>query len=230
MSANAASDVIEFMGTSSSPVLCAASGDTPAGVYEDIVRRVNEEDLNIQHWSFVGLDEWAGMNGQDEGSCRYYLDLQLFHRLEIPASKICFFDGRATDLGKECVNVEDFIARKGGIQVAVLGLGMNGHIGMNEPGSPGSLRSHVSDLDPITKQVGQKYFKKQQQLTKGITLGLATLMEAKYIILLVSGEHKSEIVKQMLTSAISERLPCTLLRNHPRLRIHLDKGAAKQLF
>ncbi len=104
---------------------------------------------------------------------------------------------------------------------------MNGHIGMNEPGTSAALRSHVTALDPITKETAQKYFKEQRQLTNGVTLGLATLMEARYIILLVSGAHKAGIVKKILEDEISEQIPGSLLRNHPGLNIYLDAEAAK---
>ncbi|MEI9806383.1 MAG: 6-phosphogluconolactonase [Bacteroidota bacterium] len=140
---------------------------------------------------------------------------------------MCFFNGRAKDLDKECEDVERFIHQQGGIDLAILGLGMNGHIGMNEPGTSAALRSHVTALDPITKETAQKYFKEQRQLTNGVTLGLATLMEARYIILLVSGAHKAGIVKKILEDEISEQIPGSLLRNHPGLNIYLDAEAAK---
>lgn len=226
LSMQAADDVIKLMKSRSHPLLCAASGDTPAGLYKEIVGKVNKNELNISDWSFVGLDEWVGMNETDEGSCRFNLNDQLFNFLKIAGDKIGFFDGRTNDLDKECEDVESFIQKHEGIDVAILGLGMNGHIGMNEPGTSPALRSHVTALDPITQKVGQKYFKQQQQLKEGITLGIATLLESKHIILLVSGSHKAEIVKKMLEGDISEKLPGSLLRNHPSLKVYLDKNAA----
>ncbi|MDP9230497.1 MAG: glucosamine-6-phosphate deaminase [Bacteroidota bacterium] len=227
LSEQAANDVVQLMRSRNNPLLCAASGDTPAGLYKEIVDKVNKNELDISDWSFAGLDEWVGMNENDEGSCRFNLNDQLFRPLKIAANKISFFDGKANDLHKECEDVESFILQKGGIDVAILGLGMNGHIGMNEPGTSPALRSHVTALDPITQKVGQKYFKEKQQLTAGITLGLATLMESSYIILLVSGSHKAEIVKKILEEEISEQLPGSLLRNHPSLKIYLDAEAAR---
>ncbi len=183
--------------------------------------------MDISNWSFVGLDEWIGMNAGDEGSCRYHLNTQLFQPLQIAENKICFFNGRITEANKECEYIESFIRQHGGIDVSILGLGMNGHIGMNEPGTLPSLRSHVTALEPITQKTGQKYFKEQRQLTEGITLGLATIMESKHIILLVSGSHKAEIVQRLIKEKISEQLPGSLLRNHPGLKIYLDKAAAQ---
>jgi galactosamine-6-phosphate isomerase len=106
---------------------------------------------------------------------------------------------------------------------------MNGHIGMNEPGTPAAMRTHVSTLDATTQKVGQKYFNEQQQLTQGITLGLQTIMEARHLILLVSGEHKAAIVRRVLQEESSEQLPASLLRHHPQLHVYLDKAAAAQI-
>jgi galactosamine-6-phosphate isomerase len=226
LSSRAAEDVIQLMRSRNNPLLCAASGDTPAGLYKEIVDKVNKTELDISNWSFVGLDEWVGMNETDEGSCRFNLNEQLFDPLKITRNKISFFDGRANDLDKESEDVESFIQKYEGIDVAILGLGMNGHIGMNEPGTSPALRSHVTALDPVTQKVGQKYFKKEQQLKEGITLGIATLLESKHIILLVSGSHKAQIVKKMLEDEITEELPGSLLRNHPSFKVYLDKNAA----
>ncbi len=229
MSKQAADDVIQTMQPYKHPLICVASGDSPIGLYREIVERVNKKQLDISNWLFVGLDEWVGMNGNDEGSCRYHLNRQLFQPLQTTMDKICFFDGRENDLEEECQRIENFIHEHGGIDVAILGLGMNGHIGMNEPGTPLNKRSHVTDLDSTTKQVGQKYFKKNQKLTQGITLGLTTLMEARHIILLVSGKHKAEITQKIIEEEISEKLPATLLRHHPALKIYLDAEAAGKM-
>jgi len=106
---------------------------------------------------------------------------------------------------------------------------MNGHIGMNEPNTSIQTRSHIINLDPLTVEVGQKYFKKPQPLDKGITLGIETLLEAKHIILVVTGAKKAAIVKQVLEGPISEAVPASLLRNHPNCSIYLDKAAASAL-
>ncbi len=229
MSKQAADNVIQTMQLYKHPLICVASGDSPAGLYKEIVERVAAKQLNISDWFFVGLDEWAGMNGNDEGSCRYHLNLQLFYPLQTTHDKICFFDGRANDLDTECRQVENFIHDHGGIDVAILGLGMNGHIGMNEPGTSQNTHSHVTELDSTTQQVGQKYFKNQQALTKGVTLGIATLMEARHIILLASGKHKAEITQKIIEEEISEELPATLLRHHPSFKIYLDAKAVSKM-
>ena len=230
MSKQAADEVIEVMQSRKQPLICTASGDSPAGLYKEFVERAGKKQLDASGWFFVGLDEWVGMNENDEGSCRYHLNQQLFDPLQVAGDKICFFDGRAVDLQAECEQTEDFIHEHGGIDVAILGVGMNGHVGMNEPGTSANTHSQIINLDATTQKVGQKYFKKEQRLTEGITLGVATLMEADTIILLVSGKHKAEIVQKIIEDEISEKLPATLLRKHPALKIYLDADAASKIF
>jgi len=229
MSRAAAKEILQLLQALSSPLICIASGDTPAGLYKEMVDQVNRKHINTNEWNYVGLDEWMGMNGYNEGSCRYYIDQQVFDPLNVPIKRIAFFDGTVSEPAKECERVERFIQAHKKIDIAILGLGMNGHIGMNEPGTSASLRSHVSKLDPQTQEVGQKYFKSKTALTNGLTLGMATILEAKHIFLLVSGTKKAAIAGKMLTEEISEQLPCTLLRNHAGLRIYLDKEASVQL-
>jgi glucosamine-6-phosphate isomerase len=226
MSKRAADDVISLMQSIQQPVICTASGDSPAGLYREIVKRSGKKQLDVSDWLFVGLDEWRGMNGKDEGSCRYHLNQQLFQPLNIPESSICFFDGRAKDPDQECQHTESFIHEHGGINIAIVGLGINGHVGMNEPGTSAQLRSHVAAIDSTTQKVGQKYFKTPRQLTEGITLGIANLMETHQVFLLASGAHKAEIIKRALEEEPSEQLPFSLLKKHPGLRIYLDKSAA----
>jgi len=225
----AADSVTKLMQQVKNPLICTASGDSPAGVYKELLKKVSAKDVNVSDWYFVSLDEWAGMNENDEGSCRFHLDSQLFNPLYVPAERICFFDGRANDLEKDCLQIENFITNHGGITAAIVGLGMNGHVGMNEPGTSPELYSHIAEIDTETQKVGQKYFKEQQHLSHGLTLGIASLMKARHIILLVNGAKKAQIVQKVLEGEISESLPASLLRKHPDLKVYLDKEAASML-
>ncbi len=230
MSKKAANDVLKMVdGLKKKPVLCTASGDSPAGLYEELARRISGENRDIAGWQFVGLDEWLHMNGNDEGSCRFHLNNQLFRPLKVKEENIGFFDGRAKDPEVECERIEQFIKAHQGIDIAIVGLGMNGHIGMNEPGTSHYLHSHVSDLAEQTIQTGQKYFKETTPLSKGLTLGIANLMEARQVILVVSGSKKGAIVKQVLEGKISEELPASLMRNHKHFTVYLDAAAARYL-
>lgn len=229
LSAQLADSLLQFLQSKQNPLLCVASGDSPKGLYKELVKRSSNSEANFSAWSFVGLDEWLGMNGEDEGSCRFHLNDQLFRLLQIEEEKICFFDGRAKDAVAECNRIEEFIRQHNGIDAAIVGLGMNGHVGMNEPGTSPALHAHVTELDPVTQQVGQKYFTQKQELTGGLTLGIADLMESRAVFLVVNGRHKAEVVRRMLNEPISENLPASLLRRHPNLRIYLDKEAASCL-
>lgn len=229
MSALAAGHLKSFMSQRGSPLLCVASGDSPAGLYRNLVKGVRKDGWESGHWKYVGLDEWIGMNGSDEGSCRYHLDQQLFTPLAVAPERICFFNGRAADPAQECTAVESFISQHNGIDVAILGLGLNGHIGMNEPGSDPNSRSHISELDPLTIQTAQKYFSSAREITGGLTLGMATILEARTIFLLVSGERKAPVVKQMLEGPLTTSLPASFLQNHSGARIYLDRDAASLL-
>lgn len=229
LSKKAADDVIQSLRSLKHPLFCVASGESPAGLYKELSGYHHQGMLDISHWYFLGLDEWMGLGKGDEGSCRNMLDRHLFRPLEVKEEQICFFDGKTIDPAGECQRVEEFIQRHGPIEVAVLGLGMNGHIGLNEPGTPSFLRSHVSEIDKMTEQVGQKYFTRPQPLARGITLGLATLMEAKRLILIVNGARKAAIVQQVLEEEATESLPATLLRDHPDFTIYLDNAAASLL-
>lgn len=229
LSKKAADDLVVLTRSIKEPLVCTASGDSPSGLYKELVYKVSEKHPDISSWYFVGLDEWTGMNGKDEGSCRFYLDRQFFHPLAVREERICFFDGRAADAQAECQRTENFIEKHQGIDVAILGLGMNGHVGMNEPGTPPDLRSHLADIDPQTQAVGQKYFTQQKDISHGLTLGIATLNEAKQIMLLVSGAHKAAIVKRVVEEEASEQLPASLLRDHPGFTLYLDQAAAQFL-
>ena len=229
MSAKAAEAVMQIMQSKRNPVLCPASGDSPTGLYKELIHDASKFKRDISGWYFVGLDEWLSMNGDDEGSCRFHLNNQLFNPLHISENNICFFDGKTKDLNAECDKVESFITKHGGIDVAIVGLGMNGHVGMNEPGTSSALRSHVTEIDAITQQVGQKYFKEKTHISKGITLGIANIMEARNVLLIVSGNKKAEIVRRLLEGEISEQLPASLLRNHPNCSVYLDAEAASLL-
>ncbi len=229
LSREVADEVIAHLSKSEHPLFCPASGDTPTGLYNELVKRHQQKVINANAWYFVGLDEWSGMNGEDEGSCRDYLNKHLFSPLQTNENHIGFFDGKAVNPESECQRVEQFITTNKGIDVIVLGLGLNGHIGMNEPGSSPQLHSHFSLLDPLTAEVGQKYFKSETKLTHGLTLGIATIMKAKHVILMVNGEKKASIVKKVIEGEITNDVPASLLRKHTSFSLFMDKAAAAKI-
>ncbi|MEO8110854.1 MAG: glucosamine-6-phosphate deaminase [Ginsengibacter sp.] len=229
MSHKAANDLLNFINGKPHPLLCTASGDSPKGMYKELIKQVKEKNIDISGWKFLSLDEWAGMNENDEGSCRFHLNKDLFGPLNVAEKNIIFFDGRAKNSEEECERIETFINDHGGIDVAIVGLGINGHVGMNEPGTPANSRAHVAEIASTTQAVGQKYFTREQSLTHGLTLGITSLLNAGNIMLLVSGNKKAAAVQKMIEEEISTQLPASLLRNHKSFHVYLDTAAASQL-
>lgn len=226
MSKQAADAIAQILQPVTAPLVCVASGDSPKGLYKEWQLQQEKKIINVHNWYFLGLDEWIGLSENDEGSCRYMLNRDVFHPLQIQPDKICCFDGNTANTEAECKRVENYIQQHAAIDVAVVGLGMNGHVGLNEPGTSPLLYSHVSAIHPVTNKVGQKYFSKPQTLTQGITLGIATLMKAKHLIFIVSGQKKAAILKQAIEGDITEQVPASLLRSHPQFYVYADKEAA----
>ncbi|NEU07030.1 glucosamine-6-phosphate deaminase [Flavihumibacter sp. R14] len=222
----AASFVADHIRKNPSALICFPSGDTPTGVLRYLVDDVREGKLNIKECDFVGLDEWAGLNAGDEGSCRHYMDEQFFQPLGIEADKIHFFDGAAADLEAECSRINQLVKEKNGIDLMMVGLGMNGHVGLNEPGVDFSLYAHLSELADDTKEVAKKYFRKEVPLTYGITLGPRHLLEAKVAVLIASGSKKAVIVARTLEGDVGSEVPASIIQRHENAYVYLDEDAA----
>ena len=229
MSGGAAADLLLLLQTINKPLICVASGASTAGLYKGLVYLVKEAAVDTSAWHFASLDEWIRMDGTDEGSCRNQLDKQLFYPLRIPEQRICFFNGKAEDKESECAKIEAFIQQFKQIDVAILGIGVNGHIGMNEPGTSAALRSHVAATHVSTQQIGQRFFKEPRKLDAGLTLGIATLLEANHIMLLATGENKAKSVHEMINEPQSEEMPASLISDHKNLMVYLEKEAAAGL-
>lgn len=206
-------------------LLCFASGHTPIGVFKCLVEDVQAGKLDISQCTFIGLDEWGGMNGSHHGSCRHMMDQDFFLPLNIPEKQILFFDGTAADFQRECDRVNAFISARGVLDVMLVGIGLNGHLGMNEPGTPFNTYAHVSELAEETKQVGQKYFPGETILSKGLTLGLAHFREARLPIIMASGTKKASIIKKMMEIEPTEGLPASIVHLTPQAVVMVDQAA-----
>jgi 6-phosphogluconolactonase/glucosamine-6-phosphate isomerase/deaminase len=136
------------------------------------------------------------------------------------------FNGKANDLAQECKDIDGFIEHNGGIDYMFLGLGMNGHLALNEPGVDPESRSHVMPLDSVTRQVAVKYFEEMPDISRGITLGIKNILDSKHIQLLITGKKKRDIVKRILASEATNMLPATLLFGHSNAEFILDTQAA----
>jgi glucosamine-6-phosphate isomerase len=176
------------------------------------------------------LDEWVGLDENDEGSCRRSLYRNLFNPLNIDKENITCFDAKSPDLLNECQRVDHIINEWGGIDLIVLGIGMNGHLGFNEPGCNPDLCSLVIDLDEITKVVGEKYFPDKVVPHKGISLGMAQIMASRKVIVMANGEKKADIVQKVVESEISIQIPASLIRNHFNSCLFIDEKASRKLF
>jgi len=218
--------IIEVLVQKPEALICIASGDTPLGVCKYLAK---SDPKLFTKCTFVGLDEWVGMDENDEGSCKYGIYQYLLKPLNIPPDRIKYFDAKADDLNSECEKINQFIASHGGLDVMLVGVGMNGHIALNEPNTSFETYAHVSDLEEITISVGQKYFKTPTILTQGITLGLKHLQEAKLPILIANGAKKSPVIKKALTEAISEQFPASIFQKIAHSLVMLDQEAAQEL-
>jgi glucosamine-6-phosphate isomerase len=229
MSRATADLIVEQIRQKPDSLLCFPSGDSPTIVLKYLVKYGLEGHVDFSQCRFVGLDEWIGMDETDEGSCKHYLYSNFFNSLNISLEKMVFFDGLAENPEAECERINQYVRENGPIDLMLVGLGMNGHIGLNEPGADFHAYAHIAELDPVTVQVAQKYFTKTTELTGGITLGLQHFSEAKTAILIVAGEKKADIVFKVLMEEISNQIPGTIIRSHENAFIFLDEEAASSL-
>jgi glucosamine-6-phosphate deaminase len=229
MSTAAADLVADQLAKKPASLLCFPSGESPTGMLTQLVQYANEDKINFDECYFIGLDEWLGMDENMEGSCKHYMYKHFFQPLNIRPDQIVFFNALTTAVDKECERINDFISAHDGLDMMIVGIGMNGHLGLNEPGTDFDAYAHRSSLDPVTVKVGQKYFKQQTMLKEGITLGLRHLKEAKKAVLVASGTKKAPIVAEALEGAMTTNVPASILQSIPDALILLDKEAASEL-
>lgn len=229
LSLHAAERIIEQVKQKPDAVLCLAAGDTPRLAYDTLTKKAANEKLDFSKCTFVGLDEWVGIPPGNEGSCHYFLKQHLIGPLKLSADRIHLFDALSNDLDHECRKMNALISTLGGIDLMMVGIGMNGHIGFNEPGASPDLYAHVVELDEATRTVGQKYFRQQTPLAKGITLGLKHLLESRKAILIANGTKKAGVIQQALKGPVTPDLPATIMRQHANSEVMLDEEAAESV-
>jgi len=222
MSLAAANRVIELLNQKPTAVICLPSGSTPHRMFRELVSAHKAERVDFSRCTFVGLDEWVGLGANDEGSCRDLLDKDFLLPIGFREDQIIFFNGLAEDPEAECERINTAIASVGGLDLIVLGVGMNGHLALNEPGTPFDTYAHVSELETITKEVGQKYFSQTTELTQGITVGIRHIMEAKKAILIASGSAKGAVVKRALLMPVTTDFPASVLQEHLNAEFIVD--------
>jgi glucosamine-6-phosphate isomerase len=229
LSGQAAREMLEIVKRKPDCLIGVVSGDSPKLAYDLFVEKARQEKLDVSRCRFAGFDEWVGIPPENEGSCHYFLHKHLFLPLGLPKANYHVFNALSGDLENECHMMNDFVAQCGGMDLLLVGVGMNGHIGFNEPGVDFDQYAHVQELEDITLTVGQKYFKEATALRYGITLGLRHLMEAERVLMLANGQKKAAIMKQALEEPVSAAVPASIIRNHPDSLVLLDEAAAGAL-
>ena len=208
---------------------CMASGETPRRTCQLLVQKASNESLDLTSSFFFGLDEWVGVPPDNKGSCRFFFENELFEPLGFGESSYHLFDALSADLKNECRRMDDLIKQKGGIELIIVGIGMNGHIGFNEPGIPFNSYSHVANLDETTTTVGQKYFQTETKLDRGITIGLQHLIEAQEAILLANGSRKAEVISRTVQGPLDNLFPASIMQSHKNGKVLADKEASALL-
>lgn len=227
MSSAAAGRVIDLINHKPDSVICFPSGSSPKGMFDSLVTANQNGRVDFSKCIFVGLDEWIGLGAGDDGSCRDLLDRDFLKPIGLREDQIVFFDGKALDPQAECDRVNKIVESLGGLDLIVLGVGMNGHLALNEPGTSWDSYAHISELDPVTVEVGQKYFQQPTALTRGITVGIRHILDASAAILLASGKAKAPVIQRALAFPVSKDFPATVLQNHLNAEFILDADAAE---
>ena len=226
LSSKTAGMIAEIIMKKPDALLCFPAGETSVGTFRHLTEMNKSGRLSFKNCRIVGLDEWAHLGKMKTENCFSFLKKHLFDNIDYSPGNLCFFDGEAEDLHAECKKTDDFIKRFGPIDMMLLGAGMNGHLGLNEPGTPFNLYSHVVSLDETTRKVGQKYFSGKVTLTAGITLGVKYIMESEMVILQMNGTRKAEVAKRLIDSDVSPAFPASVIKSHNNSFLLLDKEAA----
>lgn len=226
MSKRCAELVKECLERKPNALLCFPAGSTVVETCKILGEMKAGGEIDFSKAEFVALDEWLDLEDESE-NCTNFLRKHLYGPLEIKPEKMHLFNIHADDFEKECKRIDEIIFAHGGIDLMLLGLGMNGHLGLNEPGGDFKDYAKVVELSETTMNVGQKYFSGPTKLTRGITLGVHHMIETKQVILQVSGKAKKEIVKKMYESQPTQQLPGTVLKLLEGGRVILDADAAE---
>lgn len=208
------------------------TGNTPLGMYQELVRRHREEGLDFSRVRTFNLDEYLGLSPDHAGSYHTYMRRYFFDHVNVPAENIHIPDGSpGVDAEAESASYERAIDGAGGIDLLIVGIGANGHIAFNEPGSSSKSRTRVVELAPETIANARKHFENELEIPlTAITMGLGTILEARRILLLASGPDKSDVVNRALRGPVSESVPASVLQLHSEVVVILDETAGAEFF
>ena len=207
-------------------VLGLATGSTPIGLYEQLVEWYNKGDLDFSKISTVNLDEYKGLSGDNDQSYRYFMDQHLFSKVNIDPKRTFVPNGLELDSAKACGAHEQTIADVGGIDLQLLGIGHNGHIGFNEPADTFTAETHCVDLAESTIQANRRFFASADEVPRqAYTMGIRAIMQARKVLLVVSGEDKAKAIKEAFFGPITPQVPASILQLHRDVTLVADEAA-----
>jgi glucosamine-6-phosphate deaminase len=209
-------------------VLGLPTGRTPIATYAELRRLHAAGRADFSHATTFNLDEFAGVAPSHPGSFRVFMDAQLFCGVNLAAARIHFLNGAADDLDAECDRYETAIADAGGLDLQLLGIGSNGHIGFNEPGDELVARTHRVRLAESTRRDNAALFggDPAQVPREALSMGMGTILKAVEILLIATGERKAQCIERMVRGPVTTRLPASFLQLHARVELYLDRAAA----
>ncbi|WP_438462128.1 glucosamine-6-phosphate deaminase [Marinomonas sp. PE14-40] len=214
-------------------VLGLATGSTPLALYKELISRYQNAELSFKQVKSFNLDEYIGISAEHNQSYRYFMNHHLFEQLDIqpdntqvPAANLT----TKSELVKSAADYEAQIAAAGGIDLQILGIGINGHIGFNEPSSSLASRTRVKTLSQSTVEANKRFFDEGEfQPYLALTMGIGTILEAKDILLLATGENKANAIKAMVEGPLSAMVPASALQQHTNVTVIIDEAAAAEL-
>ena len=207
-------------------VLGLATGSTPIGMYKQLIEWYKKGDLDFSQVTSVNLDEYKGLSGDNDQSYRYFMNTNLFDHVNIDKSRTYVPNGLEEDSEKACADYNEIIRSVGGVDMQLLGIGGNGHIGFNEPGEAFETETHCVDLTERTIEANKRFFASIDDVPKqAYTMGIKTIMMAKKILIVVSGEDKAETVKNAFFGPVTPQVPASILQMHPDVTIVADEAA-----
>ena len=207
-------------------VLGLATGSTPIGLYKSLIERYNNGELDFSAVRTVNLDEYRGLPADNDQSYNYFMHHNLFDHINIKPENTHLPNGLETDAEKECARYDEVIAAQGGVDVQLLGIGHNGHIGFNEPADHFPTGTHLVDLQQSTIEANKRFFASIDDVPRqAYTMGIRTIMSAKCILLVASGKDKAEIVKKSFFGPVTPQVPASILQLHPNVILAGDADA-----
>ena len=211
-------------------VLGLATGSTPIGTYAQLVEWYNKGDLDFSEVTTVNLDEYKGLPRTNDQSYYYFMHQHLFDRVNIDPERTNVPNGMEPDAEKECGRYEELIRSLGGVDLQLLGLGHNGHIGFNEPGEAFEKETHCVDLTESTIEANKRFFASADDVPKqAYTMGIKTIMQAKKILIVVNGENKADIVERAFFGPVTPEVPASILQLHNDVTLVGDEAALAKI-